>query len=503
MLSVIESGSLHGIDALPIHVEVNTGERGELRWVMVGLPDAAVKESQNRVFSALGNCGFTLPLSRTTINLAPGDVRKEGPMYDLPIALAVIAATQQADLKHASEFLIAGELSLSGKLRSVPGAFNLALLAKKLHKRGVILPSTCASAATFANGVEVYAMETLRDCVELLRGSDKFSPLRAEAAPCDEEMIAHDLGAVRGQRILKRAVEIAVAGSHNILFVGPPGCGKSMIAKCIPELMPPPTYEEWLEILKIQSACGLDIDTTHRRRPFRSPHHNVSDAGLIGGGIIPKPGEISLAHNGVLFLDELPEFKRSVLEMLRQPLENGTVTIVRTNGKLTFPCRALCVAAMNPCPCGYMGSRQRACTCSQRQIQSYRSRLSGPLLDRFDVQLEVQPVDLSAFQTRSSAEESSLAVRQRIMAARKRQTDRCGVCNAYLSAAQLETHGACSPKDLRWLQNACEQLQLSARAYHKVLRIARTIADLESVEAIQQTHLMEAMQYRCFDRAWR
>ena len=477
MLSVIESGSLHGIDALPIHVEVNTGERGELRWVMVGLPDAAVKESQNRVFSALGNCGFTLPLSRTTINLAPGDVRKEGPMYDLPIALAVIAATQQADLKHASEFLIAGELSLSGKLRSVPGAFNLALLAKKQHKRGVILPSACASAATFADGVEVYAMETLRDCVELLRGSDKFSPLKAEAAPCDEETIAHDLGAVRGQRILKRAVEIAVAGSHNILFVGPPGCGKSMIAKCIPELMPPPTYEEWLEILKIQSACGLDIDTMHRRRPFRSPHHNVSDAGLIGGGIIPKPGEISLAHNGVL--------------------------IVRTNGKLTFPCRALCVAAMNPCPCGYMGSRQRACTCSQRQIQSYRSRLSGPLLDRFDVQLEVQPVDLSAFQTRSSAEESSLAVRQRIMAARKRQTDRCGVCNAYLSAAQLETHGACSPKDLRWLQNACEQLQLSARAYHKVLRIARTIADLESVEAIQQTHLMEAMQYRCFDRAWR
>ena len=503
MLSVIESGSLHGIDALPIHVEVNTGERGELRWVMVGLPDAAVKESQNRVFSALGNCGFTLPLSRTTINLAPGDVRKEGPMYDLPIALAVIAATQQADLKYASEFLIAGELSLSGKLRSVPGAFNLALLAKKLHKRGVILPSTCASAATFANGIEVYAMETLRDCVELLRGSDKFSPLKSEATSCDEETIAHDLGAVRGQRILKRAVEIAVAGSHNILFVGPPGCGKSMIAKCIPELMPPPTYEEWLEILKIQSACGLDIDTTHRRRPFRSPHHNVSDAGLIGGGIIPKPGEISLAHNGVLFLDELPEFKRSVLEMLRQPLENGTVTIVRTNGKLTFPCRALCVAAMNPCPCGYMGSRQRACTCSQRQIQSYRSRLSGPLLDRFDVQLEVQPVDLSAFQKRISAEESSLVVRQRIMAARKRQTDRCGVCNAYLSAAQLETYGACSQADLRWLQKACEQLQLSARAYHKVLRIARTIADLEAAETIQQTHLMEAMQYRCFDRAWR
>ena len=339
MLSVIDSGSLHGIDALPIHVEVNTGERGELRWVMVGLPDAAVKESQNRVFSALGNCGFTLPLSRTTINLAPGDVRKEGPMYDLPIALAVIAATQQADLRHASEFLIAGELSLSGKLRSVPGAFNLALLAKKLHKRGVILPSACASAATFADGVDVYGAETLQECVELLRGAAAaLAPLQPEAVPCGEEKIVHDLGAVRGQRILKRAVEIAVAGSHNILFVGPPGCGKSMIAKCIPELMPPPTYEEWLEILKIQSACGLDIDTTHRRRPFRSPHHNVSDAGLIGGGIIPKPGEISLAHNGVLFLDELPEYRRDVLEAMRQPMEDGFVTItvpLRLHGKPT------------------------------------------------------------------------------------------------------------------------------------------------------------------------
>ena len=501
MLSVMDSGSLQGVDALPIQVEVNTGERGELRWVIVGLPDAAVKESQNRVFSALGNCGFTLPLSRTTINLAPGNVRKEGPMYDLPIALAIVAATQQASLAASSEFLIAGELSLSGALRPIPGAFNLALLAKKQGKRGVILPAACASSATFVDGIKVYGLRNLQECVELLRGESSLIPFKPHNIQ-KETPIVQDIGAIRGQRIAKRVVEIAVAGSHNLLLIGPPGCGKSMIAKCIPELMPPPTDEEWLEMLKIQSACGLEVDTVHRRRLFRSPHHNVSDAGLIGGGAIPKPGEISLAHHGVLFLDELPEFHRSVLEMLRQPLENGMVTIVRSNGKLTFPCRTLCVAAMNPCPCGYMGSRQRPCTCSQRQVQQYRSRLSGPLLDRFDLQLEMQPVDLSAFQL-TNAEESSKTVRARIVEARKVQWEREHTCNAYLTAAQLEETCACSTKNLRWLQKACEQLQLSARAYHKVLRIARTIADLEKTEQIQQRHLMEAMQYRCLDRAWR
>ncbi len=502
MLSIIDSGSLHGIDALPIQVEVNTGERGELKWVMVGLPDAAVKESQNRVFSALGNCGFTLPISRTTINLAPGDLKKEGPIYDLPIALAIISATQQANLERAHEFLVAGELSLSGKLRSIPGAFNLALLAKKMKKRGVILPIECAQMATFVEDVEVYGIDHLQDCVQFLTGTKQLSPITTTNHIQTAEII-HNLNAIHGQRILKRVVEIAVAGNHNLIMMGPPGCGKSMIAKCIPDLMPPPTHDEWLEILKIQCACNINVDTSERRRPFRSPHHNVSDAGLIGGGIVPKPGEISLAHRGVLFLDELPEFKRSVLEMLRQPLENGEVTIVRSNGKLTFPCKTLCVAAMNPCPCGYFGNHQRRCVCSQKQIQQYRSRISGPLLDRFDLQLEIQPVNLSAFQKNESSEESSITVKERIIAARNLQIKRAHMCNAYLSASQLEQSCCCSYTDLLWLQKACQQLQLSARAYHKVLKISRTIADLENSSAIQQKHLMEAMQYRCFDRSWR
>ncbi len=501
MLSVIHSGSLHGIDALPIQVEVNTGERGELKWVIVGLPDAAVKESQNRVFSALGNCGFALPISRTTINLAPGNLRKEGPIYDLPIALAIIAATRQADLVHSSEFLIAGELSLSGKIRPIPGAFNLALLAKKMGKRGVILPFECAQSATFVDGIEVYGVEYLKDCVDFLRGFREIAPMQNHEQVV-EAPVTNDLKHIHGQKILKRVVEIAVAGNHNLLMMGPPGCGKSMIAKCIPDLMPPPTYSEWLDILKIQSACGITIDTTCRRRPFRSPHHNVSDAGLIGGGMIPQPGEISLAHNGVLFLDELPEFKRTVLEMLRQPLENGEVSIVRSNGKLTFPCKTLCIAAMNPCPCGYFGNRQRRCICSQKQIQQYRARVSGPLLDRFDLQIEVQPVSLSSFQG-NSEETPTQIVKERIAVARKIQIARANTYNADLSATQIENTCCCSRDNLVWLQNACQQLQLSARAYHKVLKISRTIADLANKPHIEKEHLMEAMQYRCFDRAWK
>ncbi|MDR2769152.1 MAG: YifB family Mg chelatase-like AAA ATPase [Puniceicoccales bacterium] len=503
MLAIIDSGSLHGIEAFPVHVEVNTGERGELRWVIVGLPDTAVKESQNRVFSALGNSGFRLPTSRTTINLAPGNLRKEGPFYDLPMALAIIAATQQSTLSLASQFLVAGELSLSGQTRPIAGAFNLALLAKKLHKRGLLLPKESALPATFVEGIEVYGVETLKQCVEFLSQRLSLSPLpHTLCANSNTADFIYDLSAVRGQKILKRAVEISVAGNHNLLMMGPPGCGKSMIAKCIPELMPNPAHKEWLEILQIQSACGFNNDPTLYKRPFRSPHHNISDAGLIGGGIIPQPGEISLAHGGVLFLDELPEFRRSVLEMLRQPLEEGKVTIVRTSGKLTFPCQTLLIAALNPCPCGYLGSRQRRCQCSSVQIQKYRARISGPLLDRMDLQLEVQPVDLSAFQTTLPMEEKSTDVKKRIAKARDMQLERAKTYNAYLSATQVDRFCYLNTQEQQWLHKACEQLQISARAYHKILKIARTIADLSGESCIQRQHLMEAMQYRCFDRTW-
>lgn len=499
MLAKIDSGSLQGIDALPVQIEVNTGERGELRWVIVGLPDTAVKESQNRVFSALGNSGFFGPSSRTTINLAPGNLRKEGPFYDLPIALAIIAATQQRTLPLAKDFLVAGELSLSGQTRPITGAFNLALLAKKLHKRGLILPKDSAPAAAFVDGVEIYGVESLRQCVDFLSGQMALQPIKKVFSDKPlTQTFTHDFADIKGQRILKRVVEIAVAGNHNLIVMGPPGCGKSMVAKCIPELMPLPQLDEWLEILKIHSACGIDIQ---RSRPFRAPHHTISDAGLIGGGIIPKPGEISLAHNGVLFLDELPEFRRSVLEMLRQPLEDGFVTIVRSNGKLSFPCKMLLVAALNPCPCGYFGSKQRRCKCSQSQIQKYRARLSGPLLDRMDLQIEVQPVDLSHLQN-SVVEESSRVVAERIYKAQSFQLQRSKSYNAYLNVSQIEQFCWLSEQDKTWFFKACEQLHISVRAYHKILKVARTIADLSLCKHIDRQHLMEAMQYRCFDRNW-
>lgn len=511
MLAVIESGTLQGIDAVPIQVEVNTGESGELRWVLVGLPDVSVKESQNRVFSALGNGGFKLPTSRTTINLAPGNLRKEGPFYDLPIALAIVAATGQSALPLAAEFLVAGELSLSGKTRPILGALNLAILAKKMGKRGVLLPKRSAFEATFVEGIEVYAIESLCQAVEFLSGRLSLEPL----APTQLEALlskapAKDMAEIKGQRILRRVVEIAVAGNHNLLMVGPPGCGKSMIAQCIPGIMTEPSHEEWIDILKIRSVCGL-VENRSRRlsRPFRSPHHSISDAGLMGGGNVPKPGEISLAHHGVLFLDELPEFKRSVLEMLRQPMEDGWVTIARSGGTVTYPCRAMFVAAMNPCPCGYMGSQQRRCQCSSSQIQKYRAKISGPLLDRIDLQVEANLVPINELHTEAQPENSS-TVKERIQKARHRQAERYQgkeadipiPFNAYLTPSALERYCHVTISEKKLLYRASEELNLSIRAYHKILKVSRTIADLEASPNIQTRHIMEAIQYRCFDRRW-
>src|SRR5687767_5663558 len=430
MLATIASAALLGIDAEIVHVEVNAGEAGEPRLILVGLPDAAVKESDDRVFSALSNSGFRPPRTRTTINLAPGNLRKEGPFYDLPIALGILAATKQLNAENLGDWLIAGELSLSGATRPVRGALAMARLARSLGKRGVLLPAISAEEAALVDGVAVYRVDSLDRAVRFLSGETPLQPLDAAAArrgpPSSAVNGDHagyaDLSEIKGQHALRRAVEVAVAGNHNLLMIGPPGSGKSMVAKRIPSIMPAPTLDEHLEILSIHSAAGRTIsgEMTWEARPFRSPHHTVSDVALLGGGTIPGPGEISLAHNGVLFLDEMPEFKRSALEVLRQPLEDGEVTISRSAGKITLPCAFMLVGAMNPCPCGYLGDAKHECRCSPTQIQRYRSRISGPLLDRIDLHIEAPALSIAELRSEKPGEASS-KVRERVNQARARQ----------------------------------------------------------------------------------
>ncbi len=383
MLGITQSAALLGIEAHPVQVEVNTGEAGELKFILVGLPDAAVKESQDRVFSAINNSGYRMPATRTTINLAPGDLRKEGPAYDLPIALGILASMKQCNSDRLNEYIIAGELSLSGKTRPVKGALAMAMLARKTGKRGLIIPIESADEAALVSDVQVYPVESLDQAVRFLNGEIKIEPKPSGESsfyktPNENQRI--DFAEVKGQHAVRRAVEIAVSGGHNLLMIGSPGSGKSMIAKRIPTIMPQPDIDEFLEILSIQSAAGATLKVENRtyERPFRSPHHTISDVGLLGGGSIPGPGEISLAHNGVLFLDELPEFKRSALEVLRQPLEDRQVSISRSAGKITLPCNVMLIAAMNPCPCGYTGDHSRECRCTVPQIQRYRAKISGP-----------------------------------------------------------------------------------------------------------------------------
>ncbi len=511
MLATVHSAALQGIDAEPVLVEVNTGERGPPELILVGLPDAAVKESQDRVFSALSNSGFHMPRSRTTINLAPGDLRKEGPLYDLPIALGILCATGQLAPDHLAEHLIAGELSLSGATRPMRGALATALLAKRLGKRGVLLPPRSAEEAALVEGVAVFAVRSLDEAFRFLTGECALAPLpgglaapRAPAGPEGES--AGDFSEIKGQPALRRAVEVAVAGAHNLLMIGPPGAGKSMIARRIPTIMPRPSLDEFLEVLNIHSAAGRTLRNglPFLSRPFRSPHHTISDVGLIGGGVIPGPGEISLAHHGVLFLDELPEFKRSALEVLRQPLEDGAVTISRSAGKVTLPCSFMLVAAMNPCACGYLGDPRHECRCTPAQIQRYRARLSGPLLDRIDLHVEAPALTIEELRQAQPAE-ASAAIRPRIETARVRQRARYAgsatAANARMTHAQIRRHCPVDPVLGRLLQQAMEELCLSARAYDRILKVARTIADLAASENIQAPHLLEAIQYRSLDRS--
>ena len=511
MLAITQSAALVGVDAHLVQVEVNTGETGEPKFVLVGLPDAAVKESQDRVSSAISNSGFRIPTTRTTINLAPGGLRKAGPAYDLPIAVGILASMEKCSDHLLNDFLIVGELSLSGKTRPVRGALATALLARKLGKRGLIIPAESADEAALVNDVKVYPVQSLDQTIQFLEGEFEIEPVRSNESsffqsPPESQRI--DFSEIKGQQTVRRTVEIAVSGGHNLLMIGSPGSGKSMIAKRIPTIMPRPSMDEFLEILSIQSAAGTTLNTENRyfQRPFRSPHHTISDVGLLGGGSIPGPGEISLAHNGVLFLDELPEFKRSALEVLRQPLEDGVVTISRSAGKITLPCSVMMVCAMNPCPCGYTGDSSRECRCSVPQIQRYRSKISGPLLDRIDLHVEAPSLRIQELRNHHPGE-SSATIRERCEAARSRQqnrftrkTDTSTRCNAQMSNAEIRKHCAIDKKQGDLLQQAMEQLALSARAYDRILKVARTIADLAASEHIETNHLLEAIQYRSLDR---
>lgn len=513
MLSSATSAALAGIHAEAVQVEVNSNEEGEPRLVLVGLPDTAVRESCDRVLTALSNCGHQALRTRTTINLAPGDLRKEGPMYDLPIALCLLASMGEIDPEALSQYLIAGELSLSGKTRPIRGALAIAQLARRLNKKELLLPAISAEEAALVPEVRVYKVHSLSEAIGFIRGT---LPLIGIGRPGDEGAGPGspslssggglDFADLKGQPALRRAVEVAVAGAHNLLIIGPPGSGKSMAAKRIPTIMPPPTHEEYLEILCIHSIAGRTVRGPlwpRDRRPFRAPHHTVSDAALLGGGAIPGPGEISLAHHGVLFLDELPEFRRSVLQVLRQPLEDGEVSISRRAAKLTFPSVFMLIAAMNPCPCGYLGDPKHRCRCTPLQIERYRSRVGGPLLDRIDIHIEAPALSISELRSAQPGE-SSEAIRKRVLGARAIQARRYGqsslTVNARMGHGQIREHCILSAELADLLQCAMERLSLSARAYDRILKVARTIADLAEVRDIEAAHLLEAINYRTLDR---
>ena len=506
MLSFTNSATLLGVSALPVAVEANSGERGDPRVVLVGLPDATVKESLDRVHSSLSNGGFSLPRTRITVNLAPADLRKEGSAFDLPVALCLLASTKQLDPNLLKDFLIAGELGLSGELRYVKGGLSMAVLAKQQKRRGVVLPIASAKEASLVDGIEVYGVDNLAQVVDFLNQKVALDTIRPsiKSKATDKDLLC-DFNEVKGQSKLRRAVEVAVCGGHNVLIVGPPGSGKSMVSKRIPTILPSPSMDEYIEIVKIYSSTGDSsyLASGFNSRPFRAPHHTISDVGLIGGGTIPGAGEISLAHNGVLFLDELPEFKRSVLEVLRQPLEDGEVTISRSAGKVTLPSRFMFVASMNPCPCGYLGDPKNSCRCSIPQIQKYRSKISGPLLDRIDLHIEAPALAVTELQNFKKSE-SSETIRNRVEACRGIQRERFSKLkiktNAFMPDSWIEKACFLSEENKQVLVHAMNQLSLSARAYTRILKVSRTIADMCNSVNIEQNHLLEAIQYRNLDR---